>query len=326
MGKPEPALLSREEQTAEAARATARAAEAAKGAASAAEEALEARRALRLAESELRALEQKAGLEGGGGGSQWRTAAEAVAHGKIADELHEEALRRNEHGDHARARILFLASAALRPTLARRASAANMALKMGSATEAKREYEAILAEIEAKGDDALRSGLGEKVKTKLAHASYLCPEDGGAAHAAVHTAAALVSAPAAPSAGEVRTAKRLADVGNAANTAGRTADAQALFLAAYLLGGHLVTRISAASNTSLGVYMYLLRGLVFAVFMSGMMAFVYTILYGYLLNGHLATNMRPALLHPASSPCVFGDESGLDCMTLHTVDDGNLSM
>ena len=87
-----------------------------------------------------------------------------------------------------------------------------------------------------------------------------------------------------------------------------------------------ITRISAASNTSLGVYMYLLRGLVFAVFMSGMMAFVYTILYGYLLNGHLATNMRPALLHPASSPCVFGDESGLDCMTLHTVDDGNLSM
>ena len=84
-----------------------------------------------------------------------------------------------------------------------------------------------------------------------------------------------------------------------------------------------ITRISGASDTPLG--MYLLRALSFAVVMLGVMAFLFTVVYGYVLWAWLAKNVDPIFAHDASSLCLRGEDEGLDCMMLHRLDDGTLN-
>ena len=77
-----------------------------------------------------------------------------------------------------------------------------------------------------------------------------------------------------------------------------------------------ITRVHGARTMPVAEYM--LRALLFAVLMVGMMALLYTCIFGFLLDSKLAVNPAAIMMDPVGAKCVaFQQEDDLECMTLH---------
>ena len=193
----------------------------------------------------------------------------------LAELLAVEARASNEKGSIGRARILFAASNALRPSLATAVSSANMAFKLGRSAEAAKEFEAILKE--NFGEATMSAALEASVRKKLGEAQGLAARDKALSFVGIRRNSSNISviAMAAAENGKEngkdggnenvdgvgmgaaspsediqdfkRVVKQLMEAGHAANADGQTSEAQSLFHAAFELGGSLQSRISAAN-------------------------------------------------------------------------------
>ena len=192
----------------------------------------------------------------------------------LAELLAVEARASNEKGTVGRARILFAASNALRPSLTTAVSSANMAFKLGRAAEAAKEFEAILKE--NFGEATMSAALEASVRKKLAEAQGLAARDKALSFVGIRRNSSTISviamaaevgkengkdggkenvigegkSAASPPEGiqdTKRVVKQLMEAGHAANADGQTSEAQALFHAAFELGGSLQSRVSAAN-------------------------------------------------------------------------------